>query len=747
MRNLLALVGVSLAMIVGLASIPTRDVAPATAQTPQTVLVRFVHAFPVETPVDVYINGDLVITDLARGTATPHLRFDAETVQIDVRGTGNARSVAPIVSREIALATTAGGFGQMSLVIQPDGFGQPTLRVIEDLLSPTRADGARLHLIHAVPDVPSVDVLLESGTPFLSDASFSDPIGTLDPPDGSFTFVIADDSGFIASTVPVDMATGFLYTLLFYENPDATRTVSVLRTPVLPDPNVPTTYVQYVHASGSAGPVDVYVNDALAVPNLVPGEIVPHAPFVSGSATISLRNAGLPASAAPAFETTLDIAGSAITLVAKGELGEGTFALEALEDNITTLTPQSIRIRVINGTTNGPLTFSLGDDDPMVNTLPIGESSPVLSLNPGRYDFNAIVDDEALGGPVFIELGDQALSGGSWITVIGATVDDETDPVLLVSISPFQNRALSQPDFVQAPPPTATPTPTPTSTNTPLPPTLTPTPVTGTPPPAPTQPLMIADVNVNEGVNLQCREYPSTVARSIGLVPSFARLVVIGYGGPLDPENPNDVPVDPANFTNIEAATDFEQIWIQTEFYDTALNNTLTRCWVRSDFVLFYFFDGQQLNFVENPAVFFSYAALDPPIIRSVPANSAGAVIGQGVANPPQVVLPPPSATPTATPSLTPIPSATPSSTPDVRVQARAIVEAPLYERASIDSTILRAIPAVSIVTVTARNLDGTLLNVTYEVLGEGTFVGWVDASLLDFVSPNADIASLPVGQ
>lgn len=742
----ISIVGLLLVLVLGVVWVQRADVTPAAAQTPALVLVRFVHAFPTDDAVDIYVDNALVVRNLALGAATPHFRLEATTVRVEVRVAGSDRSVAPLTSRDVALNTTAGGFGEVSLVIQPDGFGQPTIRNIEDLLSPTRFGGARLHLMHTVPDVGALEVQLDTGTPFLNGATFSDPIGTLDPPTGRYTFVIAENGEPLAVAEPVDMAAGYLYTLLFYQNPDESYGVSVLTAPTLPDPAVPVTYVQMVHASASAGPLDVYSGDTLIIPHLTVGEIIPHVPYTSGEVTIRLLNAGLPSSATPAYETTLMIAGDAVTVLASGDLSEGTFELAVLDDAISTLTPDNVRIRMINATSNGPLTVAVGEDAPLVNTLAVGSASGALTLLPGRYDFNAIVDDAALNGPLFVELADQVLIGGNWITVVAANPDMDADPILVLSASPFQNRMTSQPDFEAAPPPSATPTATATATNTPLPPTLTPTPFVGTPPPAATQPLMIADVNVNDGVNLQCREYPSTVARSIGLIPSDARLVVVGYGAPLDPNNNNNVPVDPTLFANPESATDFEQIWIQTEFYNPVENYTLTRCWVRSDFVLFYFYDGANLSAILDPATFFAYVVLDPPLIRPVPANSAGAVVGQGINNPPSIVLPPPTATPTFTPSVTPSPTATLTGTPDVSIRARVLTTANLYERANTNSAVLRTILASSLVTVVARNLDGTLLNVRYDVLGEGSFVGWVLPSDVE-LDNGASIASLPVGQ
>jgi len=719
---------------------------PADAQTEPPVLVRFVHAFPIDSAVDVYVDGALVIRDLARGTATTHWRFAPSTALIEMREAGADRNTPPLASRQVAFTTTAVGFGQMAIVLQPDGFGQPTLHVVEDLLSPTRVDGARLHLIHAVPDVPAVDVVLEGGVPFLTDARFSDPIGTLDPPVGRYRFAINAGAETLAATDMLDLAHGFLYTLVFYQNPDQSYAVSVLSAPTLPDPNATTTAVQFVHASPSAEALDVYLDDVLVVPNWQVGEVIPHTPYAAGEVTLRLRNAGLPSTSAAAYEATLDFNGEALTIIASGDLSEGTFALQTFEDVLSTLTPDNVRVRFVNATQNGPLTVTLADNTPLVNTLPIGEASGTLSLLPQRYTFEAIVDDAALGGPIFITLSDQLFIGGTWITVVAANPSPDADPILYVSGSAFQNRPTSAPDFAPPPPPSPTPTQTFTPTHTPLPPTDTPTPIVGTPPPAPTQPLIIADVNINEGVNLQCREYPSTSARSLGLIPSSARLVVIGYAGPFDTNITNNVPVDPALFSAPENATDFEQVWIYAEFYDFEQGYLLTRCWTRADFVLFYFFDGQGLNYLPDPPTLFAYAVLDPPLLNRVPANQAGRIVGQGVNNPPAVILPSPSPTPTLAPSSTPSPTITLTPTPDGSIRARVLTNANLYERANTNSAVLRSIPAPSVVIVLARNLDGTLLNVQYDVLGEGSFVGWMRTADLELITTGASIANLPVG-
>ena len=181
----------------------------------------------------------------------------------------------------------------------------------------------------------------------------------------------------------------------------------------------------------------------------------------------------------------------------------------------------------MNATTNGPLTLDLDGITQYANVLPVGENSPQTQVEPGVYTVNGIVDDAEIGGPLFIEEPNIVLAGGTIVTFV-VTTDADGEPLLNVTTSYLQSHLDSLPGAADAPPPTPTATATFTTTPTPLPPTATATPIVGTPPPADNQPLMIADVNINSGVNLQCREYPSSVSRSINLIPANVRLVILG---------------------------------------------------------------------------------------------------------------------------------------------------------------------------------------------------------------------------
>lgn len=733
------------ALLFALLSPAGAPTAPARAQT-DDVLVRFVHAVPNTPPIDIYIDGARVVQSLSLGSATPHLRFAAGEVEIVVRQGGSNMNTPTITTRTLNLATTGGGFGHVAVVFQLDGFQQPSLTTYEDILTPTNFGNSRLQVIHTVPDGPNLDVYTAAGAFYVPDVAYATST-SVDPPVGAVSLQLraAGLTRVLAEVPDVDLSSGFLYTILALPAADGAVEAVLLSAPVLPQPGIATTQVQLVHAASAAGPLDVYFDNAAVVPNIVAGDVVVHAPYPTGNYTLSVRNAGIPANATPAAELPISISGDAVTLVLSGNLSDGTFRVDVLEDFVFSMDADSARVRVVNGSRNGPLTLDLDVGEPsarnLANILAPGGATMEQTLPAGFYDVSAVVDDTEIDGPFFLEQAAVAFEGGAEITLLVYNDADTDAPTLRITSSYLATGPRSLLGFVEAPPPTPTPSLTPTSTNTPLPPTLTPTPFTGTPPAPLEQPLIYALVNLAPNTNLQCREYPSQVARVLTNVPGRAPVVVRGYATELDPNLSLVVPLDPANFVDSEAATAFDRVWLQVDYFDPEDN--LARCWVRADFLEIFFYDGQQNNAIGSPAGLFGFIAISPPLIVPIPANSAGLLLGQGIANRPLFLEP--TATPRATLTVTPLPSATPSMTPtpDASGRAQVVTLTQIYERANVNTTVLREIPSGSVVSLLGRTLDGTLVNVRYEALGEGTTIGWVAVAALEIIE--GDLAALPV--
>ena len=125
------------------------------------------------------------------------------------------------------------------------------------------------------------------------------------------------------------MSHGFLYTVLVYPGENGLVAANVFAAPVMPDPAIATNQVQWVHASADGGALDVYLDGMLVAPNMQAGNVRVHSPYAIGSYVLSVRNAGLPPTSTPAYESSITLSGETVTLVMRGSLAEGTFGVVA----------------------------------------------------------------------------------------------------------------------------------------------------------------------------------------------------------------------------------------------------------------------------------------------------------------------------------------------------------------------------------------------------------------------------------
>lgn len=718
-----------MALLIGAFAIAPPPTASHAQELPP-VWVRVIHAFPAETGFDVYIDGSLVVRNVGYGTATPYFQMTQHQADIAVRVTESDPSSVPIAQRNLDIVTTSIGFGHVALVIQADNFNQVSIGKMEDMLSPLRIGQSRVAMIHAAPQAGPVDLLLADGSPFLRDVAFNTITGTIDPPAGHYEFVIApagiSSGSILLQLEPLDLRTGFLHTILLMPLPGGVGLqTQVLETPVRPDPNSETALVQFGHGSPNAPAFDIYANDSLLLPNLQLGELVQHFPLPVGEIALSIREAGSPASISPATETTLTLSSGYSTIIAQGSLDDGSFTFATYADDTEALTSDSVRLRVINATSNGPLTLALNDGTVIANALPRQEAAAPVTVPIGVYSIEGVVDDAEINGPLTLNANDSAFAGGTWVTVLAYTADD---PALTLSSTTISSDTTSLPGYetvtVETPEPIAT-----LVAETP-PPATTPEPVATNPagpilsPAIPENGLM-AEVRLDAGRNLQCREYPTPQARSIGLIPNTAFMPVLGYAGPIDPENGEPfTPLAPGAFSDPESAVLFEEVWLQADWYDTQI----TRCWVRADFVLLTFYEKNQPRLVIDPAALFEIALLEDSPIQRIPANYAGEVGVQPVV--PTVTVP------IVTPTLIPAP-------PDLILGSIAVATN-LLDFPINGSTVQPLINGTTVV-ILGRNTDATWLNVRYETLGVGVFLGWVPTDTVTITTPIPSIADLPV--
>ncbi len=859
----------------------TALVAPVSAQSIGMMPVRFVHAAPGVAAVDIYIDNDLVVAGATYGTATPHLSLPLGEHVMMLNAAGAGPTGAEIFSSKMMLTELRDGL-QQTAIIQPGSNGSPEVIMTEDDLNSAQLGQARLHVIHANVDIGTVDLIGKTGAPIAQGLNFNTPSGTVNPPVSSWDLAVVSNGGTLDDMLldvgELNFNTNLLYTVILIgtaSDPD----VMVLSTPLQADPGSDVVMTSVAHGSSDAPAVDIYADETKLFVGVQPGDVLPHVPLLTGDLTLTVREAGAEANSDPVASSRINLSSStgAATVVAMGALGDNTFTFSIYEDSVAGLASNISRVRVINTVQAGPASVTLSDGQALSDGLPVFAASDAADIAPGHYSALASITGE--GGALALELPEQQFNGGSYNTLLlyanaeaGVSFNTTALNLAIDSLPGAQQGVIAVSNADTSPPSdettdtstettettsdSATDT-TSTETDTSEAPPSTPPPAVSTGPGpssggAPQLDTVVrATVNINPGSNLQCREYPSADARSLGLIPNATSLEVRGYAGPADPELDTPyVPVDPELFEDPLAAEDWDEIWVSA--YWLPPEGGTIDCWVRADFLIITY----RNRYLREPTDLFALEEIELPlpIIQMIPFNYPAQPVDT-VITPPTPVQNDPIATVNVNPgsnlhlrrmpdadteSLALVPSGadllilarTPiigedvgdedegDETPVVPDIAWLYVEytdtisgliatgwissqyvilsqggrsleleeipvaefilpgevlstgapgtapasgaggtsAPvtgtinipegsnlnMYDIPSTTGTLLRSLTAGTTVTVLGRNGDGTWLNVRYEALGEGVWLGWVN-NAGGWVTVPVPIRDLPI--
>jgi hypothetical protein len=182
--------------------------APAFAQGTGQAQVRVAHLAPDAPNVDVYVNSDLILTDVPYTTISDYLPLPAGTQQVTVYATGETTS--PVIDTPVELA--AGGAYTVAAVglVADDSL---TAQVYQDDLRSPDSGNAKVRVVHASPDAGPVDVIPRGGQALVEGLTFPDASPYAEVPAGSYTLdVNAAGTKKTALTVPdAKLASGGVY--------------------------------------------------------------------------------------------------------------------------------------------------------------------------------------------------------------------------------------------------------------------------------------------------------------------------------------------------------------------------------------------------------------------------------------------------------------------------------------------------------------------------------------------------------
>lgn len=173
MRNKI-LAGIAAGAIVGLGLL-----TPATAATADNASLSVLHGIP-DTPVDVWVNGELTLDDFAPGDLAGPLDLPAGDYEVALTATDATDASSPVLG-PVTVTLSAGT--SYTAVAHLNASGQPTVTPFVNDTSTIAAGEGRLTVRH-VAAAPAVDVLA-GGSPVVeglanpSEATLTLPMGTV----------------------------------------------------------------------------------------------------------------------------------------------------------------------------------------------------------------------------------------------------------------------------------------------------------------------------------------------------------------------------------------------------------------------------------------------------------------------------------------------------------------------------------------------------------------------------------------
>lgn len=281
--------------------------------------IRFVHASPDAPAVDIALadGGPVLFGNVAFKEAPPAIVVPSGTYDLEVRLAGTDTVVLPLPG--IALGE---GFGYTA-VATGLAFGAPALGA---LLLTDVAPPAEVRVIHASPDAPAVDVLVDGAT-VLADLAFSEASGYLPVPEGTYDVsVIASGSeGPAVIEASRSLEAGVSYSVLAIDELASIQPLVLVDDRTLPGD---ATRVRFVHASPDAPAVDIALaGGAVLFGNVVFGGVGTPITVPAGTYDLEVRLAGTDTVVLPLPGVTLGV-NTVYTVVAIGLVG-GTPALGA----------------------------------------------------------------------------------------------------------------------------------------------------------------------------------------------------------------------------------------------------------------------------------------------------------------------------------------------------------------------------------------------------------------------------------
>jgi hypothetical protein len=413
-----------------------------TAESSGTASVRVAHLSPNAPNVDVYVDGDAVLEDVAFGAVSGYLDVPAGERQVEITAAGDADTVvfSGPVPVEADTAYTVAAAGEIG-----DDAGEPfEPLILTDDNSDPGSDTARVRLVHASPDAPAVDVTVASSGDALYDGVEFGGSGYVEVPAGDYTLEVRGDTetndGDVVAEFDVSLAGGEVYTAFAagYLSPDDEPADTPFDLVVAQDTGDGGTTggmdeepasVRVAHLSPNAPNVDVYVDGDAVLEDVAFGAVSGYLDVPAGERQVEITAAGDADTVVFSGPVTVE-SGTAYTVGAAGEIGDDAdepFEPLILTDDREAPGDDTARLRAVHASPDAPavdVTVEAGDT--LFDGVHYRESGTV-EVPAGDYVVQFRGDTESDDGDVVADF-DVGLNGATGYTAFAVgylSPDDE----------------------------------------------------------------------------------------------------------------------------------------------------------------------------------------------------------------------------------------------------------------------------------------------------------------------------------
>jgi len=360
---------------------------PGLSYSSGSALLRVMHASPDAPPVDVLLDGHVVLSNVPYKGASGFLEIADGTHNIKVNAAGTSVTV---IDKDINLAEDS-----LTTIIAVNFLSQIDALVLHDTDSPPGDEHKlKIRVIHASPSAPTVDVYVTAPgadlsvlDPTIKDLTYLKCLGFLKIPEGSYQIRVTPTN---SKTVAYDSGTitlngGSILTSVAVNSTGGKSIISIValtNDSDNPSFEIPDRQAQLrvVHASPDAPNVDVLIDNAIVLSNVAFKEYnQDYLAVESGSRNIKVNATG---TATSVIDANAELAGGTdYTVLAVGFLAD-IEPLILIDDN-TKPASGLTKVRVVHASPDAPNVDVLVDDKVVLTNVAFKEFSSYLAVDAG----------------------------------------------------------------------------------------------------------------------------------------------------------------------------------------------------------------------------------------------------------------------------------------------------------------------------------------------------------------------------